>query len=236
MATRQPRLSLPQRETDYEVGYGKPPQHTQFQKGRSGNPKGRKKGSKNRLPNMNDEPMQQIILEEAYRDIHVREGEKQVTLPVIRAAVRTLANKGLKGETRSLKHFMELVAIVEGRRQALSREFFETLVVYKDHWERELDRRRRLGITDLPEPQLHPDDVIIDPRTGEARIAGPMTRDEAELWSQARDEIVQLKQMIELVDGRLHDDPDNQDMVRLRGKLQGEVDEFASVSSPRWMG
>ena len=34
-------------ESDYEVGYGKPPQSTQFRKGRSGNPKGRPKTSKN---------------------------------------------------------------------------------------------------------------------------------------------------------------------------------------------
>jgi hypothetical protein len=32
---------------DYEVGYGKPPKHTQFQKGASGNAKGRLKGTKN---------------------------------------------------------------------------------------------------------------------------------------------------------------------------------------------
>jgi hypothetical protein len=31
----------------YEVGFGKPPKHTRFQKGRSGNPKGPPKGSKN---------------------------------------------------------------------------------------------------------------------------------------------------------------------------------------------
>src|SRR3954452_22678400 len=31
----------------YEVGYGKPPRHTRFEKGRSGNPRGRPKSSKN---------------------------------------------------------------------------------------------------------------------------------------------------------------------------------------------
>ena len=32
---------------DYEVGYGKPPHHTRFVKGQSGNPRGRPPGAKN---------------------------------------------------------------------------------------------------------------------------------------------------------------------------------------------
>jgi hypothetical protein len=35
------------RTGDYEVGYRKPPVHTRFKKGQSGNPRGRKKSSKN---------------------------------------------------------------------------------------------------------------------------------------------------------------------------------------------
>ena len=39
---------MPPKETgNYEVGYGKPPLHTRFQKGKSGNPKGRPRGKKN---------------------------------------------------------------------------------------------------------------------------------------------------------------------------------------------
>ena len=37
----------PDDERDYEVGYGKPPRHTRFVKGQSGNPRGRPPGAKN---------------------------------------------------------------------------------------------------------------------------------------------------------------------------------------------
>ena len=52
-------------------------------------------------------------------------------------------------------------------------ELFVTAVEYKQHWGPVLAERARSG-TSGPEPVPHPDDVIIDPVTGEVRIDGPV--------------------------------------------------------------
>jgi hypothetical protein len=47
MAKRKPLASGGGERNGYEVGYGKPPRHSQFQPGQSGNPRGRRKGLRN---------------------------------------------------------------------------------------------------------------------------------------------------------------------------------------------
>jgi hypothetical protein len=74
-------MSLPNARTDYAVGYGKPPLHTRFRKGKSGNPHGRPEGATSLAR------AKALALEEAYRLVSVREGGQTMTITRERNAV-----------------------------------------------------------------------------------------------------------------------------------------------------
>jgi hypothetical protein len=186
---------------NYEVGYGKPPVASRFQPGKSGNPGGRPRGAKNKRPGLNEERLKDIILDEAYREISVRDGARMVSIPMAQAIVRALAVNAAKGQHRAQRLFAEMLSRTESQNNALSDEWLETAITYKIEWERELERRERLGITDLPPPLPHPDHVIIDLRAGTARVRGPSTKEElaqVEFFQQRREDFAaELEEMQE---------------------------------------
>lgn len=178
----------------YEVGYGRPPEGSQFRPGTSGNPKGRPRGSKNRRPKLNEERLKGIILDEAYREITVRDGARNVTVPMAQAIVRALAVNAAKGQHRAQRLFAEMLMTTERQNKALADEWLQTAIGYKADWERELARRARLGLTDLADPSPHPDQVKIDMNTGEAWIQGPVMKEQIEqleMWTARRNGFVE---------------------------------------------
>src|SRR5215203_3956811 len=178
-------LSPPSALAPYEVGYRKPPKETRFRPGQSGNRRGRPKGSRINLPRLNEERMKTVILEEAYRTIKVRDGERMIGMPVVQAVLRSVAISAAKGHQRSQRLFTELVRLVECENKALHDSWLKTAIEYKIDWDQEFERREHLGITG-PDPIPHPDDIIIDMKTGSVRMKGPFTKEEKPAWDKLR--------------------------------------------------
>ena len=84
---------------DYKVGYGKPPKHTQFKKGQSGNAKGRPKGAKN---------IETIVKQELNDKVKVTLGGKTKKLTKLEIAMKQIADKAAKGDPKALAMMFSL--------------------------------------------------------------------------------------------------------------------------------
>ena len=97
---------MPRDRDDYQVGYGKPPRHTQFAKGQSGNPRGRPSGSKN-LATLVSEALNEMVI------VAEDGGRRKITKG--RAIVTQIVNKSAKADWRAIKILLDIVREIEGR-------------------------------------------------------------------------------------------------------------------------
>ena len=85
---------------EYEVGYRKPPKANRFQKGQSGNPRGRSKGTRN---------LKTDLLDELAERISIKEGDRPLRVSKQRALLKTLMARGMKGDTRAAGLILNIV-------------------------------------------------------------------------------------------------------------------------------
>ncbi len=125
----------------------------------------------------------QMLLEEAYRTVTIREGEKVVQLPVIKAVFRSLGVSAMKGNRLAQATMAELVRRLEEEDRQQRSSLFETACEYKVSWEQAIEHARRHGLPE-PVPVPHPDDVILDMHRAEVRYEGPITAQEKKRWDR----------------------------------------------------
>jgi hypothetical protein len=106
----------PDNQRDYEVGYGKPPRHTRFVKGQSGNPRGRPKGSKN-LPTLLSEALNEPVV--------VAENGRRRKITMRQAIIKQLVKRSASADLRAMKILLDMVRDLEGQTEPASPETAE---------------------------------------------------------------------------------------------------------------
>lgn len=87
-------MNPPLQPPTYEVGYGKPPVASQFTSGRSGNPKGRPKGSKSLRDHLDRELNKRVAVTVDGRQVRLTKGE---------VVAKQLVDKAMRGDARSIE-------------------------------------------------------------------------------------------------------------------------------------
>src|SRR5215470_7599963 len=86
----------------YQVGYGKPPKHSRFKPGRSGNPGGRRRGLRN---------LSTDVKRTLGTPVKVTEGGGTRTISTQEGILLKLREKALRGDPRALDRLLELARL-----------------------------------------------------------------------------------------------------------------------------
>jgi Family of unknown function (DUF5681) len=98
----------PDDQHDYKIGYGKPPHHTRFEPGQSGNPRGRPPGSKN---------LSSLLKKALDEPVIVVENNRRRRIAKRQAIVTQFVNKSAKGDLKATQLLLSILRDLEGRAE-----------------------------------------------------------------------------------------------------------------------
>jgi len=100
---------MTEKNEDGKVGYGKPPKHSQFKTGQSGNRKGRPKGSRN---------FKNELQEMLEAKVTITKDGKSKKVTAREATLQRLLAKAFNGDIRAIERVMQLAERMEDEQNA----------------------------------------------------------------------------------------------------------------------
>jgi hypothetical protein len=132
---------------NYEVGRGKPPRHTRFRKGQSGNPKGRPRDSGNAYS---------VLAQELKKKVTVVVDGQRKRITLLKAAMRQLVHGAASGKLRNIQLLLQLSPSMEKAQKMDSREAPKLTEMPREQFSREVLRilieSGEIRISDLENP------------------------------------------------------------------------------------
>ena len=107
----KPKTAPSDTKRDYQVGYGKPPLHSRFKKGQSGNPRGRPLFPKSLAADLLDAMNQRVV---------VAENGRRRRMTKRQAMIAQLVNKSATADLRATKMLLDMLRDLERQAEAAS--------------------------------------------------------------------------------------------------------------------
>lgn len=123
-----PKRNKQENGKTYEVGYAKPPKHSRFKPGESGNPNGRPSGTLN---------FASVLLRTLRERVVINENGKRTVITKLEASVKQLVNKAASGDMRAMNQLFGLARMAE---ESVASEMAPNEVIS------ELDHKVMMGI------------------------------------------------------------------------------------------
>ncbi len=178
---------------NYDVGYRKPPSHTRFQPGQSGNPKGRPKGARNK-PELKSMRLISLFREEAKRPITYLDNGRKVTTTAEAAIARRLTADALLGKPTAAKLFTAILREADRIDQKNKERLLEWATNYKANIKNTKEYREGSAVPD-------PDDMVIFD-DGSVRCFGPFHEHHKEIQRMWQKHLASLKEQMTALETR----------------------------------
>lgn len=122
-----------------------------------------------------------MFREEAYRKIKLRENGEEIELTVQQAIMRARIMSALKGNRFAQKAFLEETAQKENEYTRIKIDKYLDLARAKREGKKRL-AEAKLNNAEPPTLLPHPEDIVLNPSTGDAYVNGPETEDDVRLY------------------------------------------------------